>query len=65
VVQEADDVTIITASGLILRTTVQEIKRSGRATRGILLMDLQERDKVASLARISAADLRRVGVTQE
>jgi DNA gyrase subunit A len=65
VVQEADDVTIITASGLILRTTVQEIKRSGRATRGILLMDLQEGDKVASLARISAADLRRVGVTQE
>lgn len=60
-VQEADDLTIISAGGVVLRTRVQAISRSGRATRGVVLMNLEEGDFVASLARIAAADLRRVG----
>ena len=65
VVQEADDLTLISAVGVVLRTKVKDISASGRATRGVLLMNLQEGDAVASLARISAADLRRVGVAQD
>ncbi len=65
VVQEADDLTIISSVGVVLRTKVKDISASGRATRGVLLMNLQEGDAVASLARISAADLRRVGVAQD
>ena len=61
VVQEADDLTIISSGGVILRTQVQDIKQAGRATRGVLLMSLEGSDSVASLARIAAADLRRVG----
>ena len=64
VVQEADDLTIISAAGVVLRTQVQDISRSGRAARGVLLMSLQESDRVASLARIAAADLRRAGVAE-
>lgn len=65
VVQSADEVTLISAAGVVLRTRVQEIKQAGRATRGVRLMNLAEGDSVATLARISAADLKRAGVFQE
>lgn len=58
VVKETDDVTLITTGGQILRTSIKDIKRAGRATRGMVIMELQEGDKVASLARISMEDLR-------
>jgi DNA gyrase subunit A len=61
VVQEADDLTIISGGGVILRTHVKDLKRAGRATRGVLLMSLEGNDAVVSLGRIAAADLRRVG----
>jgi DNA gyrase subunit A len=65
VVQEADDLTIISRDGLVLRTKVKDISRAGRATRGVRLIDLQEGDNVASLARIADADLRQVGATMD
>ena len=65
VVQSADEVTLISTNGVVLRTRVQEIKQAGRATRGVRLMNLAEGDSVATLARISAADLKRAGVSQE
>ncbi|MCU0485164.1 MAG: DNA gyrase subunit A [Anaerolineales bacterium] len=61
VVQAADDLTIISSGGVILRTQVKAIKQAGRATRGVVLIALQAGDSVASLARIAAADLRRAG----
>ena len=65
VVQAADDLTIISAGGLVLRTKVSSIKQAGRATRGVRLIELQGGDQVASLARISAADLKKVGANGE
>jgi DNA gyrase subunit A len=65
VVQKSDDLTIISTNGVILRTKVKNIKRAGRATRGVRVMNMLEGDSVASLARIAAADLRQVGATQE
>ena len=65
VVQEADDLTIISINAVVLRTKVKQIKRAGRSTRGVRLIGLQEGDSVASIARIAAADLRQVGVDQE
>jgi len=64
VVQAADDLTIISAGGVVLRTKVKDVSRSGRATRGVTLINLQEGDTVASLARISQADLKRVGAAE-
>lgn len=63
VVQEADDLTIMSANGIILRTQVKDIPRTGRSTRGSVLIDLPASDWVASLARVSDADLRRAGAT--
>jgi DNA gyrase subunit A len=63
VVQPADDLTIISAGGLILRTKVSSIKKAGRSTRGVRLIELHAGDQVVSLARISAADLQKVGAS--
>ena len=52
VVQEADDLTIISAGGVVLRTKVKDISRTGRATRGVHLMEIHEGDAVASMARL-------------
>ncbi len=61
VVQEEDDLTLMSSGGVVLRTKVKHISRTGRATRGVKLMDLQEGDNVASMARVAAAHLRQVG----
>ena len=65
VVQEGDDLTIISVNAVVLRTTVEQIKQAGRATRGVRLIDLKVGDSVASMARIAEADLRMVGATAD
>jgi DNA gyrase subunit A len=57
VVHPDDDLTLISSGGVVLRTRVEAVRQAGRATRGSLLMALQENDFVASIARIAAADL--------
>jgi DNA gyrase subunit A len=64
VVQEADDLTLISANGVVLRTKVKDISQSGRVTRGVTIMNMQAGDSVASLARIADADLRQVGASE-
>jgi DNA gyrase subunit A len=61
VVQKNDDLTIITANGVAIRIKVKDVKQAGRATRGVHLIKPQEGDSVASVARISAEDLRKAG----
>jgi DNA gyrase subunit A len=61
VVQMADDLTIMTANGVTLRLKVKEVKQSGRATKGVHLIKPGEGDSVASVARTSAEDLKKVG----
>jgi DNA gyrase subunit A len=65
VVQEADDLTIISINAVVLRTKVKQVKQAGRATRGVRLIGLKEGDSVASLARITESDLQLVGASQE
>jgi DNA gyrase subunit A len=61
VVQQADDLTLISAGGMVLRMKVRDVKQLGRATRGIRLMEVREGDRVASIARIATAELKRAG----
>ena len=65
VVHEADHLTIMSAHGVMLRTTVKEISKSSRVTKGVTLMNMKEGDSVASVARIAHADLKRVGAADE
>jgi DNA gyrase subunit A len=53
VVQADDDLTIISAGGVVLRMPVKDIRQAGRATRGVQLMEVDEGDRIASLARIA------------
>lgn len=56
VVQEQDEVTIISSSGVIIRFKVTQIHPSGRATRGFRLINLAAGTTVASVARIFTSD---------
>jgi len=56
VVWPEDEVTIITAGGIALRTAVANIARSGRSTRGVRVIALQDGDAVASVARIEGGE---------
>ncbi|HEY7419538.1 MAG TPA: DNA gyrase C-terminal beta-propeller domain-containing protein, partial [Ktedonobacteraceae bacterium] len=44
------DLMIISASGVVIRTDASLIKRSGRATQGVILMHLAEGDTVVAIA---------------
>lgn len=57
VVQKEDHLTLISTGGVIIRTTVGEISRAGRATRGVRVMNLGSGDTVAAVARIAEADV--------
>jgi len=65
IVQEDDELTIISSGGVALRTKVKNISQTSRSTRGVLLINLQEGDRVASIARIADADLRQAGAISE
>jgi len=55
VVEPKDEVTLITAKGMVLRTQVDSISQLGRATRGVWVMRLKKDDHVASLAVIDGS----------
>lgn len=57
VVNEDDEITLISARSIIIRLRVLQISETGRATRGVRLMNLDNGDTVSSLAIIPAADL--------
>ena len=61
VVHKDDELTIITANGVVLRLKVKAVKQSGRATKGVHLIKPGEGDYVVSVARIAAEDLKRAG----
>ena len=62
---EEDVVTLISSNGIVMRTKANSIAQLGRATRGVRVMNMEEGDSVAALARISAADLRRAGADED
>ena len=53
-VRADDDLTIITTGGQALRLKVKQVRRAGRSTMGVRMMQLKEGDSIASVARISA-----------
>jgi len=50
VVEDGDEVTFVSAEGMILRTDVSSIPRMGRTARGSKVMDLKGSDVIASVA---------------
>ena len=52
VVQENDEVSLISSHGIVIRVAVKDISVQNRATRGVTIMHLEKGDTVAALARI-------------
>jgi DNA gyrase subunit A len=57
VVQEEDDITVISSTGAVLRLKAKDISVLGRSARGFRVMNISEGNSLVSLARIAAADL--------
>jgi DNA gyrase subunit A len=55
-VQEKEDLLITCKSGIILRTSVSNIKESGRATQGVILIRLDEGDEIAAISKMDEAE---------
>src|SRR5262249_51456875 len=58
VVRDGYQVMLISDGGTVIRMPVDDIKRSGRATQGVIVMRLREGEHVSSLAPVveTAAD---------
>jgi DNA gyrase subunit A len=55
-VRGGDDIMLITAQGMVNRTHVDEIRVVGRNTQGVRVMNLNEGDKLASIAKVANED---------
>ena len=53
VVEKGDQLTLISNNGIMLRIEFDAIKKAGRATRGVRIMNLGKNDSVATVGRIS------------
>ncbi len=51
-----EDLLLATANGMLIRTRAAEVRQSGRATQGVKLIDLEEGDRVAGIARLAERD---------
>jgi DNA gyrase subunit A len=56
-VQPGDDLMLITAGGMIIRTGLDEIRSIGRNTQGVRLIKLKPEDKLVAAEKIAADDL--------
>ncbi|HSV99275.1 MAG TPA: DNA gyrase subunit A [Sedimentisphaerales bacterium] len=56
-VQTGDDLMLITANGMIIRTGLDEIRSIGRNTQGVRLINLKDDDKLVAAEKIAAEDL--------
>ena len=56
-VDDADEVMLISTGGVLIRTSVAQIREQGRSTQGVTLIALTEGEKLAGLERIEERDL--------
>ena len=56
IVRDGYAVMLISDGGTVIRMAVDDIKRLGRATQGVIVMRLREGEQVSSLAPVIAAD---------
>ena len=59
VVDDDDEITLISAEGMVLRVGVKQISQMGRATRGATVMRMKGSDTVASLALSASGEKRK------
>jgi len=55
-VNDNDSIIITTAKGIVIRTSLQNIRVMGRATQGVRIVKLQEGDSVTDLVKVEEAE---------
>ncbi len=55
-INERDGIMLMTRNGIVLRTSLNEIRETGRSTQGVSLMDVNEDDQVVSVAILPGAN---------
>jgi DNA gyrase subunit A len=55
-VDETDEIMMITTGGVLIRTRVSEIREMGRATQGVTLIAVEAGETLSGLQRIVEAD---------
>ncbi len=55
-VNEKEDLMITCKSGVTIRTSIATIREAGRATQGVKLIRLDERDEIAAITKLSEHD---------
>jgi DNA gyrase subunit A len=55
-VHDEDEILMITANGMVIRTSMQEVRAMGRNVQGVRMIRLNEGDKLVSLARVLKED---------
>ena len=56
-VEETDEIMLITTGGVLIRTRVAEIREMGRATQGVTLIAVEDGTKLSGLQRVVETDL--------
>ena len=51
-VSEDEELMCITSNGIVIRTSISEISRIGRATQGVRIMKVADDEKVAAITKI-------------
>ncbi len=64
-VQSKDDLMLITAKGMVIRTGLGEIRSIGRNTQGVRLIKLKSDDKLVAAEKIAAEDLEEPAEAQD
>jgi len=55
-VNDRDEIILITSGGVLIRTRVHEIREMGRNTQGVTLIQLDEGEKLAGLEKLLESD---------
>ena len=56
IVEDDDEIMLITTGGVLIRTRIAEIRDMGRATQGVRLINLDDGEKLAGLEKIAERD---------
>jgi DNA gyrase subunit A len=56
-VDETDEIMLITTGGVLIRTRVAEIREMGRATQGVTLIAVEDGTSLSGLQRVVETDL--------
>ena len=60
-VDESDEVMLISTGGVLIRTKVQDIRELGRATQGVTLISLDEGTYLAGIEKVAESDVDELG----